>query len=84
MKSSVFVIVLLLLASWASAVEAIDEGQAAAAGIRKISGKRLTLYTDVSGWKSTNCRTFSIRPTGNGASISALRRPHEPIARLGA
>jgi hypothetical protein len=42
-------LVLALILPAASAAAAVDDARAAAAGIRKVQGKRLTLYTDLSG-----------------------------------
>jgi hypothetical protein len=69
------IIAALLLPSLAAASEAVDEARASAAGIHRISGKRLTLYSDVSGPEvdqlpeafdqafSQWCRYFSVKET---------------------
>ena len=49
----------------------IDDARVAAAGIRKLPGKRLTLYTDLSGAEIDGCRRCSNRRFRNGAAISA-------------
>ena len=43
------IVALMLPARSAAAVPPVDDARAAAAGIRKLPGKRLTLYTDLSG-----------------------------------
>ena len=59
----------------AAAAPPIDDARAAAAGIRKLPGKRLSLYTDlVRRRRSTACRRSSSRPFRSGASISASRK----------
>jgi hypothetical protein len=46
---STVIIALLLLQPFAAETATVDDAKAAAAGIRKLPGKRLTLYTDLSG-----------------------------------
>lgn len=51
MKQSWILLMLVLVAAFMTAADAapIDDARVAAAGIRKLPGKRLTLYTDLSG-----------------------------------
>ena len=43
------IVALIAVPTFVVAAEAIDDSRAAAAGIRKVPGKRLTLYTDLAG-----------------------------------